>query len=267
VVEKQEPAVSERAQDDEGPRVAKLLKYLVPPRPRTKKDKQTYLVTSPHPIIDGIYTGQRGDNRPPGLIGQIGFNFKPAGKGTLKQYGGVRGFMKKFAYTSECVKWGGFVHYITNQKLGERPVISTSVGPLKKNQGFTSNYHYKIVIPDMKEIELTEQHLQFTPEVPFELPLKAYIKKVCTLWNSPVLGINLNVATNEVAFVTKIEKQYVVQYIDDATGKWVDMPKDLKKALKEYNTNPKGKKYAVTREDLLDWDDKTWVKKKESRWL
>ncbi len=164
-------------------------------------------VRIPHPpvLVNGVYTGHRGVGDSPEKVKALGgFDLWPDGKATLKKYQsaqdvtGIAGWLKDIGgRTKNCAT---FADYCRVAKLHERPTISTTVD--KKCGGYDSGYVYEFKLNNVSQMLMPAA--LFGPDWQDKFQLVMYLESGKNVSNSSIVGINLNLPTNEVVFLTKI---------------------------------------------------------------
>lgn len=184
-------------------------------------------VPQPQAIINGVYTGFRGlegksDYSKPENIAKTGLDIRDQAK-TSFSGGGISGWFKNKIF-KKYKESADFARYCIAEKDMSRPTIATSLD--EGCGGYKGKYIYKFQIPDLREIKMTMKFLSLPEPMTWKLPLKIYIDKgAAKVNNSKIVGINLNVRTHEVVFLTKIDPKYIVEYYDTSEKKWYPMPK------------------------------------------
>ena len=177
---------------------AELKQPDVGPKPR---------VRIPHPpaLVNGVYTGHRGvgDNLEK-LKALGGFDLWPDGKATLKRFQsaqdltGIAGWLKEIGgETKNCAT---FADYCRKARNHARPTISTTVD--KKCGGYDSEYVYEFKLNNVSQMLMPAA--LFGPDWRDKFQLVMYLESGKNVSNSSIVGINLNLPTNEVVFLTKI---------------------------------------------------------------
>ncbi len=173
-----------------------------------------------------LYTGYRGDTRLPVEIAKEGFKLWPSAAQVLLIAGGLGPYFRDTVMDKYAVP-ADFMRYCVAEKDRLRPTLATSLD--EDCGGYSSGIVYKIEIGDMQRIDMSANIMGMTPQqygwsgASNQLPM--YINRgQQNISQCDSVGINLNVGTHEVVFMKDIAPQYIVEYFDKVTGKFVDMP-------------------------------------------
>jgi hypothetical protein len=169
----------------------------------------------PHrpPIRNGTYTGYRGvEDSLDILRGRGGFGRWPAGERTLEASGGVVGWLQKI--TAEKKNTASFIEYCVRAKDRSRPTISTTIND--SCGGYDGGYIYKFDLPNVVQVPMPDILLGAGWEDSFRFMM--YLEAGKTVEKSSIVGINLDVETTEVVFLTPIPIKHITQYRDARSG-------------------------------------------------
>jgi len=155
-----------------------------------------------------VYTGYRAEDDPWERRVEIrGLDLWSHGKATLQQHGGILGWVKDI--TGEMKDAATFAVYCNETKDHSRPTISTTIN--KGCGGYAAGrYVYMFQFDDI--------HMMLMPKYLLgqgwkdEFQLEMYFEASKNIETSTVLGINLNLPTTEVVFLTPIKPNNIVGY-------------------------------------------------------
>jgi len=175
-------------------------------------------VRKPHPpaIHNGVYTGYRGEDDPwAGIIEERGHDLWPDGKAALTRHGGIEGWLKHI--TGEKKNCASFIEYCVGSRDHSRPTISTTIN--NSCGGYDGGYIYKFELDNVDQMLMPQQWLGKGWNDNFQFVI--YYERGKSLRDSSIIGINLDVATTEVVFLTKIKPENIVECYDRRNNKMI----------------------------------------------